>query len=444
MELSSYYWEKNNEGEYTGRPHKDFDHCLVAGTMVLTDHGEVPIEDIRVGDMVLTHLGYRRVTASGITRPEPADIWRMTCEDGTVLEGTYDHPMITTDGIKYLGELSDTTKVIKWVGQEDLEAPPKRQNVSSMMDMHGTGIPTVPIEATECITDVQECLDASRSLFTDTFGRNTTGPFLKGTRYTTSTEIPLTMTRPISLVCPSKTMCMSTHSAKNASKNVQNVCAEIPTYRTNAENGTNPRKVMNGTSNMERMSHRTSSQSDMCANGAGRSFGKSPMGQTSSVPTSVGLLLEEHQASMTRTEFVNGVVRHSELTNTKRRAPVQEYALTRCVTRLSDIQSTTELIAQCKPLKVISVENTGRREYVYDLTVEDAHDFFANSLITRNCLDGLRYGAEPYISKAKGKVAEAKGGTTPRSQVVIANNSDEQTTHRRSRRVASSSKVSRL
>ena len=444
MELSSYYWEKNNEGEYTGRPHKDFDHCLVAGTMVLTDHGEVPIEDIRVGDMVLTHLGYRRVTASGITRPEPADIWRMTCEDGTVLEGTYDHPMITTDGIKYLGELSDTTKVIKWVGQEDLEAPPKRQNVSSMMDMHGSGIPTVPIEATECITDAQGCLDASRSLFTDISGKSSTGLFQRDIKFITSTETPLTMTRPISLVCPSKTTCMSTHSAKNASKNVQNVCAEIPTYRINAESGTNPRKATSGTYNIPKKWQKICNPYNISVSSAEMSFGRNHLVQTNSAPTNASLLLEEHQASMTRTEFVNGVVRHSELTNTRKHAPVQEHAPIRCVTKPSDTISTTELIAQCKLLKVISVENTGRREYVYDLTVEDAHDFFANSLITRNCLDGLRYGAEPYISKAKGKVAEAKGGTTPRSQVVIANNSDEQTTHRRSRRVASSSKVSRL
>ena len=104
-ELSCYCWEQDRDGKFTGRPIKDFDHCLVAGTMVLTDRGEVPIEDIRVGDMVLTHLGYRKVLASGITRPEPAEIWRMTCEDGTVLEGTDDHPVPTNHGVLRLRKL---------------------------------------------------------------------------------------------------------------------------------------------------------------------------------------------------------------------------------------------------------------------------------------------------------------------------------------------------
>ena len=117
-ELSCYCWEQDRDGKYTGRPIKDFDHCLVAGTMVLTDHGEVPIEDIRVGDMVLTHLGYRKVLASGITRPEPAEIWRMTCEDGTVMEGTADHPFPTNHGVLHMSRLRGS-----YVVRQGVETP---------------------------------------------------------------------------------------------------------------------------------------------------------------------------------------------------------------------------------------------------------------------------------------------------------------------------------
>ena len=117
-ELSCYCWEQDRDGKYTGRPIKDFDHCLVAGTMVLTDHGEVPIEDIRVGDMVLTHLGYRKVLASGITRPEPAEIWRMTCEDGTIVEGTADHPFPTNHGVLHMSRLRGS-----YVVRQGVETP---------------------------------------------------------------------------------------------------------------------------------------------------------------------------------------------------------------------------------------------------------------------------------------------------------------------------------
>lgn len=91
-ELSNYAFMEDKDGALTDQPMDEYNHCLVAGTMVETDHGAVPIEDIEVGDMVLTHLGYRKVLASGITRPEPVEIWRMTTVRGRVLEGTCDHP----------------------------------------------------------------------------------------------------------------------------------------------------------------------------------------------------------------------------------------------------------------------------------------------------------------------------------------------------------------
>jgi hypothetical protein len=31
---------------------------------------------------------------------------------------------------------------------------------------------------------------------------------------------------------------------------------------------------------------------------------------------------------------------------------------------------------------------------VYDLTVEDTHDFFANGVLVSNCIDALRYAVE--------------------------------------------------
>ena len=39
----------------------------------------------------------------------------------------------------------------------------------------------------------------------------------------------------------------------------------------------------------------------------------------------------------------------------------------------------------------MSIEPTDRYEFVYDLTVEDAHTFFANGILVHNCMDALRY-----------------------------------------------------
>ncbi len=79
--------------------------CFPAGTLVLTDKGYVEIEDVEVGDMVLTHEGrYRKVTATGRKEAET-----IVLTDGTrELECTPNHPIYS------LG------KVAEWVPAEDM------------------------------------------------------------------------------------------------------------------------------------------------------------------------------------------------------------------------------------------------------------------------------------------------------------------------------------
>lgn len=73
-------------------PQHDLALCFIAGTMVLTEHGEKPIEDISIGDLVQTRLGLRMVSSAGMT-DHSAEIWEMVASDGRVLVGTGDHPV---------------------------------------------------------------------------------------------------------------------------------------------------------------------------------------------------------------------------------------------------------------------------------------------------------------------------------------------------------------
>ncbi len=68
--------------------------CFVAGTMVLTEKGARPIETIRDGDVVVTREGMRRVTDSGL-QGESEATWEVSFTDGTRLEGTPDHHVLT-------------------------------------------------------------------------------------------------------------------------------------------------------------------------------------------------------------------------------------------------------------------------------------------------------------------------------------------------------------
>lgn len=75
------------------------DYCFVGETLVLTDHGQVPIKDIRVGDLVMTRSGLQSVLAAGPTG-EALVITRFG------ITATPNHPFITTAGVKRFDQIT--------------------------------------------------------------------------------------------------------------------------------------------------------------------------------------------------------------------------------------------------------------------------------------------------------------------------------------------------
>ncbi|MDE2104844.1 MAG: hypothetical protein KGL39_46840 [Patescibacteria group bacterium] len=86
--------EANNDPEDISKQSEH--HCFVGDTMVTTDHGPVPIRDVRVGDMVLTRVGYRAVLAAGMTNPD-AQVVTVRFSNGAAVTGTDEHPLWTID-----------------------------------------------------------------------------------------------------------------------------------------------------------------------------------------------------------------------------------------------------------------------------------------------------------------------------------------------------------
>ena len=75
--INTFKWNK----PVTGRC--DFPFCFRKDTLVVTQNGDIPIKDIKVGDLVLTRKGYKKVVWSGITR-EHADLFEFKTELGSV------------------------------------------------------------------------------------------------------------------------------------------------------------------------------------------------------------------------------------------------------------------------------------------------------------------------------------------------------------------------
>jgi hypothetical protein len=84
--------------------------CFVAGTLVDTDRGQVPIERIRAGDRVLTRIGYRSVLSVSRT-PYRGHLIHVTAGGRSVV-CTPEHPFLTARGWVNAGSLTLQDRVV--------------------------------------------------------------------------------------------------------------------------------------------------------------------------------------------------------------------------------------------------------------------------------------------------------------------------------------------
>jgi hypothetical protein len=133
--------------------------------------------------------------------------------------------------------------------------------------------------------------------------------------------------------------------------------------------GTVPRRALLSTEKSEGCQGRTLSRRKSNVSIAGISSLQENLSTlTSTVPTSVNLRQEEHQASMMYSESVLSAEQYSHAISTEKHYVAPDHV-------------------QC-------VNVTGQKNKVYDLMVEDAEEFFASGVLVHNC----RYALEPLMA----------------------------------------------
>jgi len=98
--------ERKMKGIFWAAESGAHDDCFVKGTLVLTDKGQIPIEKIKKGDMVLTRNGYKPVV---MTRNR-----RKKVISNIGLVGTPTHPVFTLEGEKPLDLVRDSDIIYMW------------------------------------------------------------------------------------------------------------------------------------------------------------------------------------------------------------------------------------------------------------------------------------------------------------------------------------------
>lgn len=343
-EFMLYEFQKNKNGEWLDEYPKKNDHCLVGDTWITTDKGYKKIKNIKVGDKVLTRKGYRKVLWSGVTRKN-AKVYTLKTQEGRSLTGTYDHLIWTKNGFRDIVAL----------GYGDELCVEKQ---SHMMGKNGIDILTLRNEVTEYI--LRNLINFS----TTTFGKNTKEKEKRAIIFITLMEIPQITQLITSKKSVLKNICKNIllMNGKNGRENGRIKLDHLQKV------GIHLKKVINGILNMLKKRDLVNLIMDLInAKSAEQNLKRKPV-LKNFAQTNVSHVIEEVLALITNNVYAQNAEKNS--------------------------LSINMLKPNVAVDRVQTVTYGGISEKVYDLTVEDQHEFFANGILVHNCIDGVRYACE--------------------------------------------------
>jgi hypothetical protein len=329
------------------------DHCLIAGTMIATGRGDVPIENVVVGDTVATRSGMRSVTAAGRTGRD-VPVTTLVLSNGEELTGTPSHPIwtdnrgwVSLDALRYSDILASCRTLRKSDSTESFiaDTPTPR------------GTRSEP-------TSSQESLTAKRvwGAFTKRFGSRFTGQSPPATTFTTSTKTPSTTIQTILPASLGENTFLATKSKASCPRDLpgltQRLWRKLPngTGVTPGESGT--RDTGPGLGSTENTSPAFASTAEQPTRLA------QPMAWIASARTSARAAPEGQAEWTTKVGPAKSAPVNSLPTNTAQ--------------------------SERAPLNVVGNFGAGRAD-VYNLSVEGEPEFFANGVLVHNCPDAFRY-----------------------------------------------------
>lgn len=338
------------------------DACLVAGTLVETWDGPVPIEDVKVGDLVLTREGYFPVGWSGMTRRD-AETFTVAIGDGVSIEATAEHPVWTHQAdFVPCSELTDhntvsmlTEEHVAWAKNTRLKSSTAVTPIAAILTRTG-GLPESIME----VENLEEPISTGKS------GSTHSAQFRKGTSSTTRMETPSTTSSIISSACLGKTTQRSTGLLSwpnGAGETFSSLQLQQP------PSGTEAKKEERGTES------------------TAAELGTEESVSTRSSALSVG---QPSLRSSNRTEDQGSVgTPAAENTETE---PTQD-GIEPCTSvpyaARSSKTGSGEAESRLARARVVRRTVNSKRKDVYNLHVDGPNEFFANGVLVHNCVWAL-------------------------------------------------------
>lgn len=310
-EFRTWRWAVDKEGKQLGTPIDKNNHCFTADTLITTINGQVPIINVKVGDLVLTSKGYKKVLKTFDNGVKDVNKYSMQFDTNLVyLCSTKEHKIKTKNGWKTISEL-------------------KAKDVMYQLK-HSTEKNTSCIQEKGIIAEgVKGCIQK--------YGNFIMELFQKATIYITLTEIKrITILQTLILL---KHLCiLDLRVRKELKKTLNGLKTFIQKVLSLQKNGTNLKREKNGIRNMVKK---------------------------------CGLI-----------ENIKRLIVNYAEKNTK-----------------LEKQQAQNIAIKTVKLKHLDLGESHKAN-VYDLMIEDEHEYFANGILVHNCIDALRYVALNKINKS--------------------------------------------
>lgn len=346
-QLEFAIWNKRRTTFQETREFGHFD-CVAGGTLIATEHGDVPVERVRVGDRVMTRRGYRTVTAAWCAGIR--ETWKLRAA-GVELVATADHRVWTEAGWKGIAALTPSSTIFAW---ESTDHGSPRASTGARTGATPSR-PRATIASTSRLGQVSTCIARSGNFIAALFRRACTSITAMATRSTTISPIWNWSAVPST----SGIMPLSPHDVTFHAR-ISGRRRPLP------QPGTEARPASAGIEN----------RPSGCVGAASR---RATTRHASSVASDSSL------RSIERWSAVGTATQKSDVDpdSTMSSAPVPSAA--------SRSSSTSTARSRVAPVVVESVAATGKIEPVYDLTVEGEHEFFANGVLVHNCVAAAIY-----------------------------------------------------
>jgi phage terminase large subunit len=356
---------KKVDTDENGNGGDDAYDCFVAGTLITTIRGQKPIEQIKIGELVLTREGFKPVLSSWKKR-KLHTVLKAEFSDGTQITATPNHPLwLEEKGFTYLdslryGDIINTIWQNKYY-QKQLNSMASNSDV--IQTLQNPTIDAITVRAATILNEV--C-----NHYTLKYGSQFTVKFLKALKFTIKTEIRSIIQSKIWNVL----------LQKNIVRNIFLKLSDLQTRENTLKQsdlchllGIHQLKGANGIPNTEKKFLETDRKFQNLVNNAAQiilqKFHINPVFAQINVNPNGGAIIKPTMLL----NNANDVKRNFRQINTK----------------ISDFAQKS-----VQPVRLHSLAENGKSD-VFALFVADCHEYYANGILVKNC---LRYGLMVNIS----------------------------------------------